>query len=255
MPSVDLSAVALRRARQVVLDHVTVSVDAGEIALLTGARGAGKSSLLAIAAGLLSPDAGQVMIGGRNIVALQSASLPYLRRNIGYLPAQPPFIEEETALENVMLALGVRSVSVGAAAEQARAALDELGLADCADRAVAQLSAAERRLCALARALCGPPPVLVLDDPSIGLDDDDRRRVAQAVRRTVDQGSAILCASSDPDLVAALTALGARRLELAGGRIVGGAPVIRLVVDTDDDIDVSATLPDRAIRGGEREAR
>jgi ABC-type multidrug transport system ATPase subunit len=255
MPSVGLSGVALQRARQVVLEHVTVSIDAGELVVLTGARGSGKSSLLAIAAGLLPPDTGQVMIGGRSIAALQSASLPYLRRNIGYLPAHPPFIEEETVAENVMLALGVRSVPLGAAAEQARSALDELGLTDCADRVLAQLSAAERRLCALARALCGPPPVLVLDDPSAGLDDGDRQRVAQALRRVVGQGSAVLCASSDPDLIAALTALGARRLELAGGRIVGGAPVIRLVVDTDDDIDVSATLPDLAIRGGEREAR
>jgi ABC-type multidrug transport system ATPase subunit len=254
MPSVGLSGVALRRGHQVVLDHVTVSVDAGELVLLTGARGVGKSSLLAIAAGLLSPDAGQVMIGGRSIVALQNASLPYLRRNIGYLPSQPPFIEEETVSENVMLALGVRSVAVSAAAEHAGAALDELGLAGCAARRVAQLSAAERRLCGLARALCGPPPVLVLDDPSVGLDDEDRRRVAQALRRVVGQGSAVLCASSDPDLVAGLTALGARRVELADGRIVGGAPVIRLVVSSDDDIDVSATLPDLAIRGGEREA-
>jgi ABC-type ATPase involved in cell division len=240
MPSLGLSGIALARARQPVLEHVTVSVEAGELVLLTGARGSGKSSLLAVAAGLLRPQEGQVVVGGRSIVALQRSSLPYLRRNIGHLAAEPSFLEEETVLENLMLALGVRAVSVARAESHARAVLEELGLSGCAPRGVAALSAAERRLCALGRALCGPPPVLVLDDPSVGLDPQDRARVEGALLRVVAQGSAVLCASSDPGLVAALSARGARVLELHGGRIVSGAPGIRLVgsIDTLENTDV-----------------
>ncbi len=262
MSSVALSGIALARASQPVLDHVTVSLEAGELVLLTGSRGAGKSSLLAIAAGLLRPDDGQVVIAGRSILTLQSASLPYLRRNIGYLPPEPPFLEEESTLENLMLALAVRGVDPVQAEGHARAVLEELGLTEQSHRLVADLSAPERRLCGLARALCGPPPVVVLDDPSAGLDANDRARIAEAVLRVVGQGSAVLCASSDPFLVAALAAPGARVLELAGGRIVGGAPAIRLVeradradpIDTVETTDITPSADLFPARGGSREA-
>jgi ABC-type multidrug transport system ATPase subunit len=261
MSSVALSGIAFSRASQVVLEHVTVSLEAGELVLLTGARGTGKSALLAIAAGLLRPDQGQVVIGGRNILTLQSSSLPYLRRNIGYLPAEPPFLEEETALENLMVALGVRGVDRRRAEGHARAVIEELGLSPHLARPVGQLSPAERRLCALARALCGPPPVVALDDPSVGLDDQDRARITGAVQRVLGQGSAVLCASSDPALVAALSATATRVLELSDGRILG-APAIRLVenIDSDDAIesvettDVMPSVHIFPARQGSREA-
>jgi ABC-type ATPase involved in cell division len=241
MPSVGLAGIALRRAGQPVIEHVTVALESGELVVLTGARGAGKSSLLAVAAGALRPDAGEVVLGGRNITSLQSGSLPYLRRNIGYLTAEPPFVEEETALENVMLAAAVRGLSTRAARGKAEAALAELGLHACAGRAVARLSAAERRLCGLARALCGPPPVLVLDDPSAGLDADDTAAVARAIEGARRAGSAVFCASSDGDLLAMFTAAGARVLCLQDGRITGGAPAIRLV-DIDEDTQIEVEL-------------
>ena len=124
----------------------------------------------------------------------------------------------------------------------ARAVLEELGLESLAQQPVARLSAGERRLCGLARALCGPPPVLLLDDPSAGLDDHDRARIAQTLRRVLNQGSAVLAACSDPALVSALHAQGARVLELEDGRIVGGAPAIRLV-DTGDSYETTDVIP------------
>ena len=254
MPSVGLSGVALRRANQPVLEHVTLAVDAGEIVVVTGGRGSGKSSLLAVAAGLSRPDAGQVVAGGRSIVALQSGSLPYLRRYIGYLPVRPPFLEEEGPLENVMLALAVRGVDPERAAPLAQAALDELGLSLSPERPLAQLSTAERRLTALARTLCGPPPVLLLDDPSSGLDAPDRLRVVRALLRVRGLGSAILCASTDSELVGALAAEGARILELRAGRIVGGPPLIHLV-GTNDTIENTDIMLAAETSAFHREAR
>jgi ABC-type ATPase involved in cell division len=241
MPSVGLSGVALRRANQPVLEHVTVAVDAAEIVVLTGSRGTGKSSLLAVAAGALRPDAGQVVAGGRSILDLQRGSLPYLRRYIGYLPLHPPFLEEETPLENLMLALAVRGAAPGPAATLAAEALAELALEPAPQRPLARLSAAERRLVALARVLCGPPPVLVLDDPTAGIDGPDRLRVLRALERVRAHGSAILCASSDPDFVSALAGKGARVLELRGGRVLGGPPGIHLVGSDEsiEDTDVA----------------
>ena len=77
-----------RRGRQV-LDRVSLSVRAGDLVVVEGGRGAGKSTLLAVAAAALAPPRGAVYIGGRNVQALQRTSLPYVRRNIGYLAADP----------------------------------------------------------------------------------------------------------------------------------------------------------------------
>jgi ABC-type ATPase involved in cell division len=253
MSSVGLAGIALRRGGQPVIEHVTLAVEAGEQVVLTGRRGAGKSSLLAVAAGTLRPDAGEVVLGGRDITALQSGSLPYLRRNIGYLTAEPPFLDHETVLENVMLAPAARGLSPARAREQASATLTELGLAACAHKVVRLLSAAERRLCALARALCGPPPVLVLDDPGAGLHPHDRALAAQGIENARAAGSAVLCASNDGDLIAHLAARGARVLCLEGGRITGGSPGIRLV-EVVEDTEVSPALVAVPSRASVREA-
>jgi ABC-type multidrug transport system ATPase subunit len=254
MASVGLSGVGLRRANRPVIEHVTLSVGPSEIVVLTGGRGSGKSSLLAVAAGMLRPDTGEVVAGGRRIIALQSASLPGLRRYIGYLPARPPFIEEETPLENLMLALAVRGIEPDGAACLAGATLKELGLSP-SPRPLAQLSAAERRLIALGRVLCGPPPVLLLDDPTQGLDAPDRLRVLNALLRVRDLGSAILWAITDPDLARTLAERGARVLELRAGRIVGGPPAVHLVAAEATTENTEVTPVSQAASPFAREAR
>ena len=89
----------VRRGRRV-LDRVSLSVHAGELAVVMGARGAGKSTLLALAAAALRPSAGAIYLGGRNVHRLQSRSLPYVRRNIGYLAADPA-VAAQTATQFV----------------------------------------------------------------------------------------------------------------------------------------------------------
>lgn len=211
------------------LDHVTFALQGGETVIVYGPRGAGKTTLLAVAAGALRPTAGSVSVGGRNIVALQPSSLPFVRRNIGYLPPEPPLIRQETALENVMLALAVRGESVGAADREARQALALTGVAASADTVIGKLSAGERRLVALARALVGTPPLIILDDPTVSLDPGDRERAAAAIRFARDAGAAVLCASTDSAFMEALSRGQGRRIQLQDGRIVGGAPSIALV--------------------------
>jgi len=87
-----------------VVNGVSLSVEAGQVTLLRGGRGAGKSTLLAIAAAVIRPGAGRVFIAGRDILGLQSSSLPFVRRNVGYLPPEPPLVNDESAIENVMMA-------------------------------------------------------------------------------------------------------------------------------------------------------
>jgi ABC-type ATPase involved in cell division len=212
-----------------VLDHVTLAVAGGEMVVLGGARGSGKSSLLAIAAGALRPAAGSVVLGERELGSLQRSSLPYVRRNIGYVPAEAPLVRDETVLENVRLALATRGCAPSEATAGATSALAALALTSLAERRVDTLSSPERRLTAIARALCGTPPLLVLDDPGAGLDLDDRARVVAALATAATAGAAVLCGTSDDTFALALCDRGARSLMLSQGRLTGAGPIISVL--------------------------
>ena len=244
MSRIGLWGVDKRRGGVLVLDGVSLAVAAGEVVVLGGARGAGQTTLLAVAAAVMAPDAGELELDGRRTTGLQGASLPYVRRNIGYLPSTPQLVPDETALENVMLALGARGLPPAPAEEASRAMLAALGLAPLADRSAASLSCPEQRLVAAARALVGRPPIIVLDEPSLGLDQVDRTRLVSAIGDARRTGSAILCGTSDPALAAALGDLGARLLRLEGGRIAG-ATGLRLV-----DAEELRPLPASGAGGG-----
>jgi ABC-type multidrug transport system ATPase subunit len=225
---------------QPVLDNLNLVIDAGELVVVSGLRGAGKTTLMSVVAGTLRPRQGEVAIAGRNLVSLQAGSLPYVRRTIGYLPAEPPLVRDETVLENVMLVLGARGLAPDAAEAHARTALGDLDIEALAERPVADLSSPERRLCALARALAGNPPVLVLDEPVAGLDERDRTRLVSALNRARQAGTAVLLATSDIAWIIALASAGARCLQLVDGRLEGEGPSLRVV----DGDDVRAPAPE-----------
>ncbi len=230
-----LDGVCCERGGRAVLDEVALAVCAADMVVVTGGRGAGKSMLLSIVAARRAPDRGAVWIASRNMVGLQRSSLPFVHRNVAYLPAVPPLDDDETVRQNVVLALAVRGDAVAAAEEEASRVLAALALEACAERAVRTLSAGERGLVALARALVGTPAVIVLDEPAAGLDADDRSRVVGAIAGAKDDGAAIVCGTADLALAEALAARGARRVRLEGGRLAGDAPMIGLVATRHED--------------------
>lgn len=230
-----LEEVTCVRRDKVVLDRVSLSVRAGDWVVIEGARGSGKSLLLSVAAAAIAPRRGAVLIGGRNWMDLQASSVPFVRRNIGYLPAEPVLIEHETALENVVLPLAVRGVPVAAALARAEIELQRMGLQELAHEPVSALSPSERRLVAIARALIGAPVVIVLDEPAGGLDGDDRQLIVEAIGVARAAGAAVLCGSADAAFVSLLQSQGAERLTLAGGRLNGGAPRMVVVEGERDD--------------------
>jgi cell division transport system ATP-binding protein len=218
--------VSLSIAGRRILEEISLQARAGEMVILDGARGAGKSALLQIAAALRRPDAGEVWIADRDVTALQRSSLPYVRRNVGYLGDDVPLLDDASVLDNVLLALAARGEPQARARELALRALGRVDLIDAASRRVATLSGAERRLCGAARAFAGAPPLLILDDPSAGLGPGDGEALLAAVGVAVEMGSAVLSASADDAFVAAAVKAGARRVRLDGGRVLpGGGPI------------------------------
>jgi ABC-type ATPase involved in cell division len=224
-----LEGVCLFGEGRALLDDVYLAVMAGELLAIQGPAGSGKTLLLAIAAARRAPARGEVWISERSVAGLQRSSLPLVHRDVAYLPPDPPLLEDETVLENVMLALAVRGADVPASEAGGLQALTTLGLQACAARRVDGLAGGERRLVALARALAGSARLLVLDDPTAGLDRNERERALAALASARDGGTAVLLATSDDEAIEALTARGARRARLDGGRLHGGLPGITLL--------------------------
>jgi len=223
-----LEGVSYLRTGSPALGDVTLGVSSGELVVVQGPTGSGKSSLLAVAAGVRAPDSGAVWIADHNIVGLQASSLPYVRRNVGYLPSEPLLIPDETVLENIMLALAVRGQPIDSAEADARETLAMVADSAWENRLAKSLSTGQQRLVALARALVGPPPLVVVDEPASGMGGDEREGIARALVWARDRGCAVLCATSDPSFAEMLVEVGARRVDLEGGRI-SGAPAIGLV--------------------------
>ncbi len=170
-------------------DGIDLDVRGGEIFGLLGPNGAGKSTLVRQLTGLMRPDSGSVEVLGHDIVRHPDRAA----RLIGYLG------QESTALDELTVALAAETTGRlrGLTARDARAArdavLDELDLGELAARPLKKLSGGQRRLACFAAALVGERPLLVLDEPTTGMDPVARRAVWAAVdRRRAEHGTTVL---------------------------------------------------------------
>ena len=154
-----------------VLDDVSVELPAGEATVVLGRSGTGKSVLLKHIVGLLHPDAGRVFLGDQDITALTPAALAVARRQIGFLFQNAALFDSITVAENVALPLRrhtrLPEAEIRARVEEKLAAV---GLADAVARMPAALSGGMRKRAGLARAMALEPSVLLVDEPSAGLD-------------------------------------------------------------------------------------
>ncbi|MEU6766217.1 ABC transporter ATP-binding protein [Streptomyces sp. NPDC046853] len=160
--------------RLTALDGVGLDVPAGTLTAIVGPSGSGKSSLLAVAATLVTPDEGRVVVDGTETGALSAAERAELRRRrMGIVFQQPNLLASLTALEQVELMARIdgRGRS-GEARERARDLLATVGLADLAHRRPHQLSGGQRQRIGIARALMNSPAVLLVDEPTSALDHE-----------------------------------------------------------------------------------
>jgi ABC-type multidrug transport system ATPase subunit len=196
-----------------VLDSVDLDVDPGTIAVLKGRNGAGKTTLLRILATLLRPDGGEAWVHGANVRTAGAR----VRSSIGVATVNERSLYwRMSALHN--LRFFARTGHVPRQEEDARieGLLDELGLTGVADRWVANLSAGQRQRVILARAALREPPVLLLDEPMRGLDEEGIDSVRAFLRRRAETGVAILVVAPTLGEFSGLTGIW---LELTDGRV------------------------------------
>ncbi len=180
-----------RYDRVLALEGLTFEVHEGELLALLGPNGAGKTTTLRLLLGLISPTSGRVWIAGE----LMTPESHRLRRQIGYLPETPGFWERLPAWKN--LEIYARLYGVPAARARAMALLEQFGLADRARDPVATFSKGMRQRLALARALIHDPPILLLDEPTAGLDPEAALEVRELLRSLKGQGRTILLSTHD----------------------------------------------------------
>ncbi|MCX8006076.1 MAG: ATP-binding cassette domain-containing protein [Burkholderiaceae bacterium] len=194
-PFVRLHAVGLQYGQfRPVLSDVNLELRRSEFALLTGARGAGKSSLLRLVATLQQPSRGEVAVGGARTDRLRGAALAFLRRSIGIVPQHPLLLADRTVLENVMLPALVSGLARAEAQSRAQTALARVKLA-CGEALPRQLSAGEQQLVCLARAIVNRPALLVVDEPTAHLDAESTQLVLQLLEQFAIGGVAVLMAT------------------------------------------------------------
>ena len=201
----------------VVLDGVTFAIEAGESVALVGPNGSGKTSILRCLLGLV-PFGGTATIGGHDVVRRAVAA----RSLVGYVPQKAAF-GDATAREALAFVARLRGVDPG----HATALLADVGLAAHATERVRTFSGGMQQRLALAIALIGDPPVLLLDEPSASLDQEGQQRLHRVVARLRDEGRTLLMASHRREEVESLTD---RALHVDLGRIVTGGRVIPLGV-------------------------
>jgi ABC-2 type transport system ATP-binding protein len=170
--------------KRVAVDGLSLSLEAGEIALMLGPNGAGKSTTLSAMAGAILPSGGAITIAGEDIAHAPRSA----RRKVGFADQPPALYEFFTVAEHV----GFVAQARGAGDSAALAVLDQLGLAKIAQRPCRELSFGMRQRVGLAAALVGPVELVLLDETLNGLDPHAVRSARATLRATADRGAAIL---------------------------------------------------------------
>jgi putative ABC transport system ATP-binding protein len=199
------------------LRDVDLSVRAGELVAIMGPSGSGKSTLLTIAGTLEDPGTGTVSVEGQDTTTMSRNDRARLRRrSIGYVFQDFNLLAGLTAAENVALPLELDGTRSRNARRLALAALDELGLADRAERYPDDLSGGERQRVAIARAVVGDRHLLLADEPTGALDSVNGEGVMRLVRSACKRGVAGVVVTHD----AQLAAWADRVVFLRDGRVV-----------------------------------
>lgn len=185
------------------LDRVSLTAQAGQLVSLVGPSGSGKSSLLAVAATLVRPTRGQVIIDGTDTAGLEDKELTALRREkVGIIFQQPNLLPSLTAVEQLIISDHLRGKPAKAALVKAGELLDVVGLSSSARKLPHQLSGGQRQRVNIARALMGSPKVLLVDEPTAALDHERSAAIIGLLRQvTTEFGVATVMVTHDTEFV------------------------------------------------------
>ena len=185
MSAIEISGLRVRRGGNLVIPDLSLAVDAGEVIGLLGPSGCGKTTLLRTIVGVQIVEAGEVRVLGAE------AGSPELRPRVAYVTQAPSVYAELTVRENLEFFARI----LAAPSDRIEAAIGTVGLGEQADRVVSGQSGGERARVSLATALLGDPDLLVLDEPTVGLDPVLRRDLWDSFRALSAEGKTLIVSS------------------------------------------------------------
>jgi ABC-type multidrug transport system ATPase subunit len=231
MALLELAGVGKRYGRgqleRVALRDVSLQLSAGELLAVWGRRNSGRSTLLRIAAGLEAPDRGVVSLRGGD---LHARGGEHLREQIRYCRKTYRPTEGQLVIDRLITAQLTRGIPGPSARARAHEALERAGVSQCATLKPNELDTAETVLVGIARSLVHQPKLLVIDEPTLGVDVFDRDRILALLRSLAYEGISVLMSVGETTCLAGAD----RALSLAGGELHGElqppqlAPVVQL---------------------------
>ncbi|HJD07994.1 MAG TPA: ATP-binding cassette domain-containing protein [Candidatus Sutterella merdavium] len=177
------------------LENLSFSAFRGEFVLLHGATGSGKTLVLEMLSGLRKPTEGEVIVAGDRINDYNELERRSLRRSMGLLMQGGLLLEDRSVLENVLIPAVVAEESFREARARARIALEKCGLAALADLRPHELSAGQRQLAMLARAVVNRPALILADEPAAQLDDRNAQTLIDLLGMFAQAGVTVFLAS------------------------------------------------------------
>lgn len=209
---IDVRNLVKKFGEHVAVDHISFSVKSGEVLGFLGPNGAGKSTTMKIITGFLPPTEGTVHVGG-----LSTQEQPIaVRRQIGYLPEHAPSYAEMTPTEFLRFCAEVRGFSGAERERRVERAVEVTALEDVRDQIIDTLSKGYRQRVCFAQALLHDPPVLIMDEPTDGLDPNQKHEMREVIRRMGADKTIIL----STHILEEMEAVCSRAIIIAKGRIV-----------------------------------
>ncbi|MBR1532902.1 MAG: ABC transporter ATP-binding protein [Ruminococcus sp.] len=185
------------------LEETDFVMESGTLSVVTGRSGGGKTTLLNILGGLLQPSSGTVKIDGVDLYAMTDKALSeYRNRYIAVIPQGVSAVYTLTVKENILLPTMMYGKRTSENEQEAERLMELFGIDDLKDAMPAELSGGELRRMAIARALITKPQVILADEPTGDLDDENTRIVLEILKKKAKEGAAVLLISHDAETVA-----------------------------------------------------
>ncbi|MBU0508275.1 ATP-binding cassette domain-containing protein [bacterium] len=211
----ELANVASGYGNRAVLTGVGISVGKGELIVIEGATGAGKTTLIRLLLGVQPARSGYVRVLGSDVARVSSATLTQLRRQMGVVFQIPQFLAQESVMTNVALPLLIAGISSSKSRALATRALMDAGLTGSARKRPGQLSGGEQARLQIARALIHHPQLILADEPFAHLDPESVAAAESLLATAHARGSAVLITTHSPTRLADR----AVRYRMEGGKL------------------------------------